>query len=199
MHKSEQCRAGRQTALKWSKLGQNYYYYVLGMEGKYANGKISCMCLCCIFCMVWVCCRSPRASPAGEQSEGSSAKMETVFATRRALSSGSRWGLSGTWLGDSFTRVLSCGKCRTRMNTSSSIAANTRDLPGTSSPVSPPSPRLDWESFSASSSLPEKRYSDPAHFNSQTPESTLLWSTFASLSLDDEAKHHGEFTEYHSM
>lgn len=105
----------------------------------------------------------PQASPAGEQSEGSSARMETVFATRRALSSGSRCGLSGKWLGDSFTRVFSCGIWRTRRKTSSSMAANTRDLPGTSSPVSPPSPCHSWVSFSPSSSLPEQNKGEYSH------------------------------------
>lgn len=43
------------------------------------------------------------------------------------------------------------------MKTSSSMAANTRDLPGTSSPVSPPSPWHSWVSFSPSSSLPKQK------------------------------------------
>lgn len=125
------------------------------------NSNWLCLSFPFLLCMVFVCCCTLlQASPAGEQSEGSSARMETAFATRRALFSGSRWGLSGTWLGDSFTRVLSWGKWRTRMNTSSSMAANTRDLPGTSSPVSPPSPRLAWESFSPSSSLPKPKKSN---------------------------------------
>lgn len=94
--------------------------------------------------------------PAGEQREGRSDSIVTVAATRRALSS-ERWDLAAMWLGESDTFELRWGMCRTRINMSSSMAANTRDFPGTSPPLSPPSPKTRGFSFSSISSSSEKR------------------------------------------
>lgn len=105
-------------------------------------------------------CASPHTYPvsvlpAGEHREGRSDRILTVAATRRALSS-ERWDLAATWLGESDTLELRWGMCRTRMNISNSMAANTRDFPGTRPPLSPPSPKARGFSFSSSSSSSEK-------------------------------------------
>lgn len=94
--------------------------------------------------------------PAGEQREGRSDSIVTVAATRRALSS-ERWDLAAMWLGESDTLELRWGMCRTRINMSNSMAANTRDFPGTRPPVSPPSPKARGFSFSPISSSSGKK------------------------------------------
>ncbi len=87
--------------------------------------------------------------PAGEQSEGSSARTVTVAATIRLLSSDRCWGACLT---TSVSFIFRWGRWRTKIKTSSSIAANTRDFPGSSSPVSPPSPSPETHSSSPPSS-----------------------------------------------
>ena len=91
-------------------------------------------------------------TPAGEQSEESTAKMSTAWHTSWAPEDGSCCGGRGPLPDVPKSFGLSCGSWRTNTHRHSSMAARQSEEPGSKMPVSSPSPTSGTLSFSAAPS-----------------------------------------------